>query len=99
MKKIKEFFAPILRPIFGYKYKIVYTELDISKASFKHRYMAKLKIDEPNDKILYNLQKINGCKYTTPITIFYSKSERALNQRVRLSNKDFPILVFNAHFK
>lgn len=92
------FLAAIFRPMFGYKYKIVYTELEV-KGSFQKRFIGKLALDDGNDKILRNLPKVNGCNYTTPVIIYYSKSEKNVNQRIQMKPKDFARLVYEAHFK
>jgi hypothetical protein len=93
----KEKLAEILRPAFGYKYKVVYTELEIN-ASFKKRYMAKIKADESPSKILRGLPKVKGNGYVTPVTLYWSKTDTHLNERVVLKQKDHPFVVFKAFF-
>lgn len=92
------FLAALFRPLFGYKYKIVYTELEV-KGSFQRRFMAKLHIDDSNGDVLRQLPKVNGCDYTTPVILYYSKTPKMVRQRIQLKPHHHPRLIFEAHFK
>jgi len=95
---MKHFFAAILRPLFGYKYKIVYTET-VCNAYFKKRYMAKLPINESNSYILNLIPKPFGDRYNAPVTLYYSKTKTGLNTRHLLTKIENPLVVFEAYFK
>lgn len=95
---MKNIFASILRPLFGYRYKVVYTETSVS-GTFKKRYMGKIKVSEPNDMILNKLPTIHGDKYVSPVTLYYSKTPKNLGTRHLLLKKETAPVVFEAYFK
>lgn len=90
--------AAILRPAFGYKYKIVYTELEVN-ASFKKKFITKLRMDESNSRLLVNLPKVNSCDYLAPFVLMYSKSDINLHKRIELKSKDHPMIAAKAYFQ
>jgi hypothetical protein len=98
MKELKAFIAATLRPFFGYHYKVVYTELEVN-GTFKRRFMCKLKIDDDNLKITKGLPKVNGAGYITPRVLFYSKTNKNLNKRIRMLKTDATGNLYNTHFK
>jgi hypothetical protein len=88
----------LFRPLFGYKYKIVYTEITLSPI-LKRRYMIKLETKDKNEGILHRLPKYKDCEYITPVILFYSKTDKYLYSRYDLKKQDATGNVFTTFYK
>ena len=98
MNTIREKILNLFRPLFGYKYKIVYTEITLSP-TLKRRYMIKLETKDKNEGILHRLPKFKDKEYMKPIILFYSKNDKYLNCRFDLKKQDATGNIFITHYK
>jgi hypothetical protein len=88
----------LFRPLFGYKYKIVYTEINISP-TLKRRYMIKLDLKGKNEDILFKLPYFKDREYMKPIALFYSKTDKYLYCRYELKSNDATGNVYRTFYK
>jgi hypothetical protein len=95
---MKKWFKELMRAICGYKYKVVYSYIKISDTRTR-RFMCKLSVETQSTDMLQNLPDYAENGYIPPVTLWYSKNDKGLNERKELSETSKLDAFYNMFYR